>query len=197
MAGLGPLGPDNFPKHLLKTDSAMRYHSPMRRAVCGFLLLLASACAVPTAVDLLQDENPPAELGRPDWVRTTAGAGAWIGGVVGTLISVILLPVNYPLSLASEEPLGMAKQEFLWYPTYMGAATGHFLLGVPVDFLDFTFHRAWVGTPSPAEMDYGFTPMEPPMGPEAEPPTSDEGEEIKAPEDDPDKEVLETGPDKD
>ncbi len=123
----------------------------------------------------------------------------YVGLVVGTLVSIVLLPVNYPLSLAADEPLGLSTQEFRYYPTYLGAATGHFLLGVPLDFLDFTFHRAWVGTPSPAEKDYAFTPMEPPMGPEAEPPTSSEGEEIKEGEDDkadPDKEVPGTGPDK-
>lgn len=138
------------------------------------ILLLAPACTVSNAVDKLRDENPPQELGRPGWVRTSAGTGAWVGGAVGMLASVVLLPITYPLSLLADEPLGMAKQEFVWFPTYFGASTGHFLLGAPTDFLDFTFRRVWVGTPPPAEADYGFIPMKPPVGPAAEPPKGDE-----------------------
>lgn len=164
----------NFLEHSFGSESATRYHAPMRRAVCISILLLAPACSVSDAVGKLQADSPPAELGRPGWVRTSAGTGAWLGGVVGLAASVVLLPITYPLSLLSDEPLGMAKQEFLWFPTYFGAATGHFLLGVPTDFLDFTFYRAWAGTPSPAERDYGFTPMKPPVGPSAEPPRGDE-----------------------
>lgn len=187
----GPLDPRNFPRHLLRLDCTMRYHGPMRRAVCIALLLLASACTVSNAVEKMQRESPPAELGRPEWVRSAAGTGAWIGGSVGLLVSVVLLPVSYPLSLLADEPLGLAKREFLWWPTYGGAATGHFLLGAPTDFLDFTFHRAWTGTPSPAERDFGFTPMEPPVGPAARPPvTEDTGDA------DTGEEVIRTDPDR-
>ena len=162
----------------------MLYHAPMRRAVCISAILLASACTVSDAVHVLEEENPPEALGRPGWVRTSAGTGAWVGGAVGLLASVVLLPFTYPMSLLADEPLGMSKQEFLWFPTYSGASIGHFLLGAPTDFLDFTFYRAWAGTPPPAERDYSFIPMDPPMGPEAEPPTGDTGETEDRTEDD-------------
>ena len=42
------------------------------------------------------------------------------------------------------------------------AATGHFLLGAPVDGLDYVFRRAWVGEDPPANT-YELIPMEQPM----------------------------------
>ena len=77
----------------------MRYDAPMRRAVCTSLVLLTSACTVSDAVDSLSDESPPPVLGRPGWVRFSAGTGAWIGGGVGLVATVALLPITWPLSV--------------------------------------------------------------------------------------------------
>lgn len=134
-----------------------------------------SACSIPRTVERLQDRNPPPEFGRPGWVRASAGAGAWIGGVLGGVASVVLLPVTYPISLLAGDGLGEAgSEEFLLFPAMGGASFGHFLFGTPPDLLDFLFRRAWVSEPLP-ENPYELVPMEPPQtplpaGPEAEAP---------------------------
>ena len=61
------------------------------------LALLLPACAIPNTVESLQADAPPPEFGRPAWVRTCAGAGAWVGGVTGGVVSVVLLPITWPL----------------------------------------------------------------------------------------------------
>lgn len=135
----------------------------MRALKLALLALLLSACTLPYAAETLGSEGPPPELGRPEWVRGPAGAGAWVGGVVGGLIAVVALPVTYPLSRIAAEPLGYSEQEILFAPVTMGASTGHFIVGAPIDVVDFTFRRAWVDQPPP--YDYRHTPMKSPVGP--------------------------------
>lgn len=134
----------------------------MRLLDLGSIAFLCSACTLPSALDTVRDEAPPPELGRPVWVRAPAGVGAWIGGAVGAVVSIGVLPLSYPISLVAAEPLGYSKQEFLFGPVTMGASSGHFLFGAPFDLVDFTFRRAWVETPTP--YDYDFVPMQPPVG---------------------------------
>ncbi|HEX5054207.1 MAG TPA: hypothetical protein VFZ65_20685 [Planctomycetota bacterium] len=141
----------------------------MKRAYFSVIGLLLGGCAIPNTVSALGDRSPPPEFGRPVWVRVFAGTGAWIGGVVGGVASIVLLPVTYPMSLLASEGLGEhSSSEFLFFPALGGAALGHCLLGMPPDLLDYTFRRAWISSEDPA-MAYDFMPLEGPMVPTAEP----------------------------
>lgn len=140
----------------------------MARALfCAVSLCVLPACAVPRTVALLQERSPPPEFGRPGWVRACAGTGAWIGGVIGAIGSVVLLPVTYPIVWISGDALGgTARDEFLYFPATGLAATGHFLFGGPPDLLDHVFRRAWLDETPPANT-YELIPMEPPAPPSA------------------------------
>jgi len=129
------------------------------------VLFLCSACAVPQTVETLQREGPPPELGRPGVVRFFASTGAWIGAIGGAAVSVVMLPITWPLGEFAAEPLGRAKTEFVWFPVTILASSGHFLLGAPPDAFDFVFRRAWFG--DAYRPDYEYTPMKPPVGPES------------------------------
>ena len=137
----------------------------MRWLAIGAFSFLCSACAVPDAVDALGTHAPPAELGRPGWVRGAAGLGGWIGAIGGAVVSIVVLPVTYPVSLLADEPLGYSDTEFLFAPVSMGASAGHFLLGAPPDAVDFMFRRAWVGNGNETEKGYDYTPSKPPVEP--------------------------------
>lgn len=119
------------------------------------------ACGATESVSQL-DRCPPPEFGRPVWVRACAGTGGVIGGIVGGVVSIALLPVSYPLTLAAKDGLGdSSRNELLLWPVSAFSATGHFVLGAPVDGLDYVFRRAWVGEDPPANT-YELIPMEPP-----------------------------------
>jgi hypothetical protein len=131
-----------------------------RSLACG-LLLAASSCTIPQVIDDLDRNGPPPSQGRPDWVRVPARIGAGLGAVVGGLVSIALLPITLPVSAAWDEPFGRADEEFVFWPVSLGAGTGHFLLGGPVDFFDYSFRRAWI-RPSDAE-EHEFVPQTPPQ----------------------------------
>jgi len=144
----------------------------MRSAPLGLVLLSFGACAIPNTVDCLSQRCPPPELGRPAWVRGCAGTGAWIGGIAGGLAAIVLLPIDYPLSLLAGDQLGEASQsEFLWWPALGGAAVGHALLGGPTDVVDWVFRRAWVDAPD-ATTSYEYVPLPGPEVPKAAPAAS-------------------------
>jgi len=132
--------------------------------LCAMLL---GSCAIKTNIDTLGAECPPPEFGRPGWVRACAGTGAWIGGVLGGLVSIVALPISYPISLLADDGLNEhTRMEFLLWPAMGGAAIGHALLGGPPDALDYVFHRAWVDSPSPVT-SYELIPMADPAVPKA------------------------------
>lgn len=136
----------------------------MKRLFFSLFGLLA-ACAVPNAVEGLDDASPPPEFGRPAWVRVFAGVGAWAGGIVGGVASVVLLPVTWPLSLIADDGLGEhASSEFMLLPAIGGAALGHCLLGTPPDVVDYLFRRVWVGS-GDVTSSYDFVPMPGPAVP--------------------------------
>ena len=142
---------------------------PMKRTWFCVAGLLLGSCAIPNVITGLDDRSPPPEFGRPGWVRVCAGIGAWTGGIVGGVASVVLLPVTYPISLLASDGLGEhSSGEFMFFPALGGAAIGHCLLGAPPDLLDFVFRRAWVDSPDPVT-SYTFTPLEGPIMPRVEP----------------------------
>jgi hypothetical protein len=115
----------------------------MRLAACLCATLLAS-CAIPNTIGKLGEHDQPPELGRSRWVRVCAGTGAWVGGVIGGVVSVVLLPIDYPLSLLASDGLGeRTRSDFLWWPALGGAAFGHAALGGPADVLDYLGYRVW------------------------------------------------------
>lgn len=122
----------------------------MRRSCIVVSGLLLAGCAVPNTIESLGAAAPPAEFGRPAWVRTTAGVGAWCGGILGGAVSIVLLPVTWPISALAGDSLGeQGKDEFLFFPALSLAAVGHSVFGVPPDLLDYAFRRAWSSTPDP------------------------------------------------
>lgn len=132
----------------------------MRLWFAIILIGCLQSCALNRAVNTLDNESPPQELGRPEWVRYSARTGSWLGGIGGLVLSIGTLPFTYPISVLADEPLGYSKQEFLYLPTAVSASVGHVAFGVPVDFLDWFFYRAWIDAPPP--VDYEYTPQPPP-----------------------------------
>ncbi|MCR9246084.1 MAG: hypothetical protein NXI31_13715 [bacterium] len=143
----------------------------MRRSLIlsAFLpLFLCSGCAVSHGIDSLASACPPPEFGRPVYVRAIAGTGAWVGGIAGGIVSIVALPVTYPISLLAEDSLGETGQsEFLFFPALGAASVGHTLFGGAADILDYTFRRAWVGTDDDPIMRYDFEPAAAPSLPQA------------------------------
>jgi hypothetical protein len=145
----------------------------MRALLCLFPLLLGS-CAIPESIETLGETSPPPEFGRPFYVRFFAGTGAWIGGIIGGVASIVVLPITYPLSLLADDGLSEnGTSEFLLFPATGGAAVGHALFGAPVDGFDWVFRRAWIDSPDPVT-SYEFLPMPGPSIPRGEnqPPAS-------------------------
>jgi len=137
------------------------------------------SCALTSAVDTTNKESPSPELGRPDWVTYPARTGSWFGGVGGLVVSLGTLPLTYPISVLADEPLGSSKQEFLYLPTAVGASLGHVAFGMPLDFFDWMFRRAWVATPLPVDYELILLPPPAPLVvPEAVP--AAEKEQIEA-----------------
>lgn len=115
----------------------------MRLAACLATTLLAS-CTISTTLDKAGEHDRPPELGRSRWVRVVAGTGGWIGGLLGGVVAIALLPIDYPLSLLASDGHGEhARSEFLWWPAVSGAAFGHAILGGPADALDYLGYRVW------------------------------------------------------
>lgn len=138
----------------------------MRRTSILLSGLLLGACALPNTIESLDHRAPPPEFGRPGWVRTCAGVGAWVGGIIGGAVSVVLLPVTWPISELAGDGLGeQAGSEFMLWPALTGASFGHAFLGLPADVLDYGFRRVWV-EPSPPLTGYDFVPMVPMALPE-------------------------------
>ena len=127
---------------------------------------LLAACAIPETIESLDDRSPPPEFGRPEWVRTSAGIGAWVGGILGGVVAIVALPITYPISLLAEDGFGeQSSTEFLMFPALAGASVGHALLGTPPDVVDYLFRRAWTDS-SPPITDYTFVPLENPKLPQ-------------------------------
>jgi hypothetical protein len=141
----------------------------MRRPCSCLLPLVLGACAIPNAIESLDDRSPPPEFGRPGWVRVSAGAGAWAGGIIGGVASVLLLPITYPISLIAGDGLGeYGASEFMFFPALGCASIGHALLGAPTDTVDWMFRRLWIDSPDPVT-SYDFVPLEGPSVPVPEP----------------------------
>ena len=139
----------------------------MRAALCLVPFLFVS-CAIPNVIETLGETSPPPEYGRPGWVRACAGTGAWIGGILGGVVSIVVLPITWPLSLLAEDHLGESgSNEFMLWPAVGGAAIGHALLGCPPDVVDYVFRRAWVDAPDPVT-SYEFIKLEGPSVPRGE-----------------------------
>ena len=149
----------------------------MRKAALVGLLALVTSCTVPSTFSDLDENCPPPEYGRPGWVRTSAKVGAWVGAVPGALLTVLCLPVTFPLTWLAEEPLGRSKNEVIYFPLTACASAGHFLFGAPVDSLHWVFYRAWTDQPSP--VGYELVPAAPPVSHRADEaasrPSSDRG----------------------
>lgn len=138
----------------------------MVRRLCLLpLLFLATSCAIGRTFDALADRSPPPEFGRPGWVRVPARVGAWFGGACGAVVSVVLLPITWPLSSVAGEGLGASKDDVMLFPAIGGAACGHAFIGLPLDFVDYTCRRMWVkATPLPSN-GYELQPMAEPVVP--------------------------------
>ncbi len=129
----------------------------MRRTSVVLGGLLLGACAIPNTIAGLDTTSPPPAFGRPGWVRFCGSVGAWVGGLAGGVVSIVTLPVTYPISLLAGDGLAdNGKSEFLLFPAMAGAAIGH----GPSDSVDYVFRRAWVGGGASATT-YDHVPMQP------------------------------------
>jgi hypothetical protein len=115
----------------------------MRPVALLGLVLWTASCSLPEAVASLEDHAPDPDLGRPVAVRNAASVGAWLGGSIGAVLSIATLPVTWLITTIDEEPFGQDRSEFLWAPVSIGAGAGQFLVGAPIDSLDFVLRRAW------------------------------------------------------
>ena len=121
----------------------------MGRRALTLVLLFCASCAGPDTFSELEQNCPPPEYGRPGWVRACAKVGAFAGAVPGVILTVLALPITYPLTLIADEPLGKSKKELLFFPLTTCASAGHFILGAPPDSLHWIFYRAWTERPIP------------------------------------------------
>ncbi len=134
------------------------------RATLAVPALLLGLSTGGCTVSALDEYCPPPDLGRPAWVRNTAGFAGWIGGGIGAVVSVVLLPITYPASRIWDEPMGYSKSEFRWMPITLCASSLHYTFGAPADMFDWMLRRAWIEeeqTPG-----YDFTPMPAPKLPD-------------------------------
>jgi len=131
------------------------------------LIGLSSSCMVHDTVQNLEAVSPPPAHGRAGWVRTGAAAGGWAGGLIGGAFAIIILPITYPISLiAADDFQAHSQREFLLFPAVTGTGFGHFVIGAPLDGLDYVFRRMWVSE-KPAENGFELVPMGPPAEPAA------------------------------
>ncbi len=156
-------------------------------SLVGLLLAGLASCSFPAVTANLREESPPPELGRPAWVTAPANVGSIVGGAVGGIASIVLLPITWPISLLADEPLGHDRDEFLFLPVSIGAGAGHFLFGAPLDTLDWSFRRAWVED----DLDRREVRMQaPPLGPSAYSEPLEEPIEPADPDADPEEETV-------
>jgi hypothetical protein len=136
-------------------------------------ILMCTSCTIPNTIEMLGDQSPPPEFGRPGWVRAFAGVGGWAGGIIGGVASIATLPITYPLSLWADEGLGdHSADELILAPAVSMAAVGHAIIGLPADLLDWTFRRAWVEPIDPVT-DFTLTPLDGYVVPKLAPPKTD------------------------
>jgi len=118
------------------------------------LTLCAQGCHAPGMPDQLREGSPTPTLGRPAWVRAAAGYGSAAGMTLGSVFSVALMPVTWPLARACSSHLSeAAESEFLWFPASSLSAVGHAAIGAPADFFDYALRRAWSDRTDPVEGD--------------------------------------------
>ena len=106
-------------------------------------------CVLQRTVRDMEQTGPNPDHGRPGWIQGVATGGAWIGGAVGGLVSVVLLPITYPIDLLAEEegePRSHSDAR-LWFAMEACAAVGHVGFAWPLDGADYLVRRAWVGAP--------------------------------------------------
>ena len=147
-----------------------------RLSRCSLLsVLMLGACAIPSTIEQLEDSSPPPEFGRPQWVRATAGFGGWVGGVIGGVGAIALLPITWPLSEVCEDELGeQSKEDLMLFPATGLATVGHCLLGAPADLIDWSCRRLWTEQPDPVTQ-FDATPLDAVELPT--PPTAEESAE--------------------
>ena len=156
-----------------------------RTLACSVLALLA-ACVGPgeerhpkNVENTLATTSPPEDFERPTWVRESARVGAAAGGLLGGVIAIGILPVTYPISLATEDHQSDdARMDFLLFPMVGGASIGHVFVGAPLDSVDLVCRRVWVGEELPAQ-EYQLVEMKPPVA--AEPPPEAPPEPVTPP----------------
>jgi hypothetical protein len=115
-----------------------------RRVLTAVSLMLVAGCSLPALIERIDEESPRADLGRPGWVRAPATLGTWVGGAVGSVAALPFAIVAWPFQQLSSDNAGRLDEDFLFAPAGAGASVGHFLMGAPFDFLDWTFRRAWI-----------------------------------------------------
>jgi hypothetical protein len=102
--------------------------------------ILAAGIGGCTQVVTYTDELIDPRTGRGLFTRTPANFGAVTGFVVGVPISIVALPVTWPVYQMQSEPRD-ALSTFL-FPSFVLLHVGT-LVGAPFDLLEWTFWRSW------------------------------------------------------
>lgn len=116
--------------------------------------LLALAFLTPGCAGLVQytDELRDERTGRTLFVRTPATVGGIVGFAVGLPVSVVALPITYPVYAYQKDvtPMRADPVSTLLFPSFVLWRAGT-LVGAPFDALEWAFWRVWQGTPTLTE----------------------------------------------
>lgn len=116
-----------------------------RRRAAAVWLTLFCMMALPACSAFVQyADSLRQSKRRTPVVRYTAQLGAAIGAVVGLPISVVGLPVSYPVYLVqeSQSPETTDPSSTMLFPLVVLAQAGS-MLGAPFDLIEYSVYRAW------------------------------------------------------
>lgn len=115
------------------------------------VLLLAICAATPGCAGLVQytDELRDDSTGRTLFVRSPATIGGILGFATGVPVSVVALPVTYPVYAYQKEvtPIRADPVSTLLFPSFVLWRAGT-LIAAPFDLLEWAVWRVWQGTPT-------------------------------------------------
>ncbi len=119
-----------------------RIARPTRRAA-SLLVCLAATTACSQLVEYTDELTDPS-TGRTAVTRTTATITGAVGFTVGLPVSLVALPVTYPLYRyqSGENPTTADPASAMLFPSFVLWRAGA-LLAAPVDLVEFGVWRAW------------------------------------------------------
>lgn len=132
----------------------------MRSLPLGSLLRLLGAPSMLASLSLLggcaqlvqyTDELRDERTGRTIVVRAPATIGGIAGFAVGAPVSVVALPVTWPVYRYQKAtaPLRADPTSTFLFPSFLLWRAGTMILGAPFDAAEWLVYRAWIAAPTP------------------------------------------------